>query len=149
MAIGDEFNSRDWPLHCTIAGVFALDLIDTLLDEFATVTASHEAFQTATTDIDYFGPNESVKVRLLAMTEKLNNLHNDVVTFIEQNNGVFNEPHFLRQDFAPHITMRGEAPDKNGAIVFSQLTLVDMFPDADHTRRRVIASFPLSTTQEQ
>lgn len=144
MSTGDEFHSKDWPLHCTIAGVFALNLTDTARQSFIDMVARHTAFESKATAIDWFGPQKTVKVRHVAMTDELYSLHDEVVSFIEQNGGVFNEPLYLREYFAPHITMRADEPEAGQIVSIYQLVLIDMFPDGDHTRRRIIAQMPLA-----
>lgn len=146
MEVGEEFTSNDWPLHCTIAGVFALEWTDALHQKFAAMIAEHKPFETTTTDTALFGPEQTVKVRRLAMTPELYALHDNVVTFVEQHGGSFNEPHYLREDFAPHITMRADTPPANENVSFYQLALIDMFPDSDHTGRRIINLLPLATS---
>lgn len=147
MDIGSEFSSSDWPLHCTIAGVFALDFTDDVCQELSELVRARKPFQSSTTEVAWFGPEKTVKVRLVEMTDELYELHDNIVTFIYEHGGEFNEPLFLRDKFAPHVTMRGDVPRSGEVVSFSQLALIDMFPDADHTRRRVIALMPLVANQ--
>ncbi|HEU0266580.1 MAG TPA: 2'-5' RNA ligase family protein [Candidatus Saccharimonadaceae bacterium] len=145
MQLGDEFDASNWPLHVTIAGVFALAWTDDSHEKFADIVTYHKVFNTVTADIAYFGPQKTIKVRRLTMTPELYALHDAVVTFVEECGGSFNEPHYLRKDFVPHATMRGTEPPANQTVSFHQLALIDMFPDGDHTRRKIIRLLPLAT----
>ncbi len=144
--VGVEFVSSDWPPHVTIAGVFALEWSEPLLDSFAALIASQPTFTSTTEDIAHFGPEGDVTVRLLAKTPELQQLHEQVVDFVEANGGAFNEPHHLRHGFRPHITLTDKNDVAKGQMVhFTNLALIDMFPDRDHTRREVIQLFPLGS----
>lgn len=143
-----EFASENWPLHCTIAGVFALDWSEKLRQELDEIISRHNSFQSIAMDEAWFGPDRSIEVRLLEMTSKLYGLHDDVVSFVERHGDKFKEPRFLRQDFHPHVTMQNNKPENGESVLFHNLSLIDMSPNADRTRRRVIGSFALATNQQ-
>ena len=144
LRIGTEFSSADWPLHVTIAGVFALDWDEDLFVQFEKLIKEHSTFSSKTTSIEYFGSKQEAEVRLIKQTEKLQALHIDIANFIINHGGVFNDPQYQLEGFRPHATMRGNTPSENVNIAFTQLALVDMFPNSDHTKRRITRLFLLS-----
>jgi 2'-5' RNA ligase len=142
--IGVEFASSQWPPHVTIAGVFALEWSEALLDAFTHLIADQSTFTSTTEDIAHFGPEGNVTVRLLAKTPELQQLHERTVDLVEINGGIFNEPHYLRHHFRPHITLTdGSDITKWQTVHFTKLALIDMFPGGDHTQRRVLKTFPI------
>lgn len=142
--LGDEFAASDWPLHITIVGVFAIDWNDKYFSEFANLIASYRAFSSKTTSIEYFGLKQEIKVRLVKPNENLQMLHTDIAKFVLGHGGSFNDLHYQFDGFRPHATMRGDQPDENCEITFDTLALIDMFPDGNHTRRKIIKFFELS-----
>ena len=144
LGLHDEFKARDWPLHVTIVGVFAIDWSKQNLAELAKLIKNQAAFSTRTAVIEYFGPRGDVKVRLVENNRSLQTCHDDIAHFIERHGGVFTSPEYQFAGFRPHATMRGDAPAQDIEVIFDRFALIDMFPGGDHTQRRVIELFPLS-----
>lgn len=140
--ISTEFNMVDWPLHVTLADVFAIDLnstnIETKLAELLSVKAS---INTAAKEEATLG---TTKVVLLHKTDELVNLHLSIVDLLESNGGVFNSPEFTKEGFLPHCTIQKTARLNFGDKVdVDTISLVDMFPNGDWQQRKVIATFKL------
>lgn len=144
LQIGDEFAASDWPLHVTIVGVFALNWNENYFLELLKLIKNHHIFSSQTMSIEYFGPKREVKVRLVEQNQKLQVLHTDIANFIAQSGGIFNDPQYQFDSFRPHVTMRGDKPGENLEITFDKFALIDMFPNGDHTRRKIIRLFELS-----
>ncbi len=146
ISIGDVFQMADWPLHITLADVFAIDRtannIDTKLKELlstqppVTVIAMQEAV---------LGTAEVV---LLRNDKSILNLHEGIVRLLKANSATFNTPEFTLSGFLPHSTIQssGRLHEGDGAIIDS-ITLIDMFPDEDWQRRKVLNTFKLREGQ--
>ena len=97
ISAGTEFNMDEWPLHITVADVFAIDRITTKIDAkleellmglpVITVSAAGEATLGTTL------------VVLIQKDNELLILHTDVVNLLEMNQAVFNNPEFTRNGF--------------------------------------------------
>lgn len=141
---GHVFDSNHWPPHCTLAGVFAIEWTDQLKEKFRETIRRQRVFSSTTNGLDFFGANREVHVKLVQSTDELSGLHDSIVDFIEENNGAFNEPQYQRKGFRPHITLSQAYSVEDGTKVeFNTISLIDMFPDGDHLKRRVIETIPL------
>lgn len=139
---GFTFSAKDWPLHSTIAEVFAIDRRQHGESLRQTVAAQKTTSSHTTRPAD-FGPNGEVPVMLVERTAELARLHSNIVNFVLSHDGLFNEPLYLHDDFRPHITIHGNDVPPNMPVTFDTLSLVDMFPGGDHTLRRVLATIAL------
>lgn len=145
LPVGYEFTRTDWPLHCTLAGVFAWDWNEQTRDELQALIATRTPFRSVVTEPEWFGEAKDVAVMLVRPTPELSTLHETIADFITQHDGIFNQPAYLYDQFRPHVTRIGENPVSGTEVNFHKLSLIDMFPGGDHTRRRVIAEFPLGS----
>lgn len=141
-----EFTRTEWPLHCTLAGVFAWDWNSNTKQDLAMLLANSKPFGSYTTGKELFGHDQSVTVMLVRPTKELHALHERIITLIEQHGGAFNQPAYIRNQYRPHVTMIGNEPTVNTPVQFTKLSLIDMFPNGDYTARKVIAEFTLSGT---
>lgn len=140
---GSEFNMNHWPLHITLADVFAIDL------EQSAIIKDLEMLSGKLAPVTLNAENESIlgetPVVLLSKSPDLLQLHEDIVSFIEAGSAVFNNPEFTRAGFIGHSTIQNEQRLKiDEVITIDSLSLVDMFPEGDWQRRKVLATFPLS-----
>ncbi len=146
---GAEFMVGHWPLHTTLVANFALDLSGSQLpNKLTTLFAQHQPLQTIATEDDYFGPERQVHVTRLMRTPELASLHNQTVALIRNCHGVFDEPHYLEDGYKPHVTVQADGRVHAGDPVrISTITLVDMFPDGDIAKRRVMQAFRLGASE--
>ena len=143
---GAEFASTDWPLHVTLAETFAIQQdLPTLIDSISTVARHHEPVRTTAVNEANFGPNQDIPVILIDMPPTLMSLHNDIVSSLESNCGAsFNNPHYIKDGYVAHSTIRSDTQLHRGdSIIIDSLSIVDMFPDSDPYRRKIISTFPL------
>ncbi|HJP80767.1 MAG TPA: 2'-5' RNA ligase family protein [Candidatus Saccharimonadales bacterium] len=142
---GMEFSANEWPLHVTIADTFAIDWDESLLAERLTeMLHVHPPAESIVEGDAYFGEDEQVHVMLLRKTPDLLALHMDVIKLLEQGGWKPNNPQFAKDGFLPHSTIRDHARLYEGdTIRFTALSLIDMFPDKDPYRRRVVKTIPL------
>lgn len=93
---------------------------------------------------DWFGKDKTVHVKLLEHTDTLQALHELIVDVLEKYEVQFNTPEHIRQGFKPHSTVQKTGQARTGDIVdFDTLTLIDMFPDENPYRRRVLQTIRL------
>lgn len=140
---GLAFDSTSWPLHVTLAGVFALDWSNDARDELARTIGRLRSFSALTANTAQLGPEKNIAVRLIHQNKDLLALHETVVHYIEKCGGTFNEPQYQHEGFLAHMTMQSEQPKANQRVQFHTLSLIDMFPDSNPKRRLVLAQFSL------
>lgn len=145
MAEGVEYASADWPLHVTIAGIFAVDLVGSqLIEQLRQLLVRYEPFTAIAAGDAYFGPKKQTRVTLFETNERLTVLHYDVVALLQRCHATFTSPQFNEAGFRAHASVRPYARLQRGAIVtFQALTVIDMFPDGDPYRRKILFNLPL------
>lgn len=145
MAEGAEYASADWPLHVTIAGIFALDLASSsLVERLRRLLACREPFTVRAAVDAYFGLKKQTRVTLLEANEQLNALHYEVVALLRDCGAIFTAPQFNEAGFRAHVSVRPHTRLLRGDIVeFSALTIIDMFPDGNPYRRKILSILPL------
>lgn len=90
-------------------------------------------------DDRFFGDNGEVQVVLLQKTDSLVRLHYDVIELLEQGGWKPNDLQFAKEGFLPHSTVQSHARlSKGDKVIFSALSIIDMFPDENPYRRKVL-----------
>ena len=144
IAYDTQFSMSDWPLHITIADVFAVDRYEHDLDAKLQLLMTNSSPTTIRAIAD--GALGVTSVTFLEVTPQLQQLHDAIVTLLEQNDATFNHPEFTKKGFIPHSTIQDDSRLNVGDnITLDTVTLVDMFPDDDWRQRKVIAHFSVST----
>lgn len=145
MPVGTQFSLENWPLHSTIVDTFAIDWDAAKMAEQLDILLAPHTPAHSTVDSDtFFGPEKQTHVMLLQKTKGLGDLHNDVITLLEQGGLVLNDPQFAREGFLPHSTVQKHARlYKGDEVSFTALTIIDMFPGSDPYQRKVLATIPL------
>lgn len=141
------FSMEEWPLHITLADVFAIKLDETLIAELASHLSSRECVTTESMQEAQLGDqNNSTKVTLIKNTPELQSLHDELIDFLQAHDAVFNSPQFTRDGFLPHSTHQRHAHlETRNKINISELSLVDMFVDNNWKLRKVLKSFNLKS----
>jgi 2'-5' RNA ligase len=92
----------------------------------------------------YFGMKKHTRVTLLSRSEQLMSLHNDIVALLTQSGATFNTPQYNEEGFRPHVTLRPQARLQMGDTVhLSALTVIDLFPEGNPNRRKVLKTISL------
>lgn len=145
MKEGEEYASSDWPLHVTIAGIFAIDLAESgLFERLTDLLTSQKPFTSTAARDEYFGSKKRTHVTILDMNEELLILHYNVVALLKQADATFNTPQFIEEGFRAHATVRPQARLRWGEIVqFNALTVIDMFPNGNPYRRKVLKTIQM------
>lgn len=144
--VGYGFDKDHWPLHITLAGVHALDWNKvSLRQEFEEYIGSQTAFQVLADETGYLGsPDQQTAVTFIKKSQQLSDFHEKIVLFLESKGAVFNNPEWNLSGYIPHSTIQISDEVKAGETVrIDNLILIDMFPDEDGTRRKVIFSVAL------
>lgn len=140
--IGLEFDMSEWPLHITLADVFAIERSATDIDrKIGKLVSDHHVITTVATERAKLGAADVV---LVDKTPALARLHDELVSLLESSGAVFNTPDFIRGGFMPHCTVQKSGELHLGETVdIETLALIDMFHGGDWKRRKVLAIFKL------
>lgn len=139
---GYEYSMENWPLHVTLADVFAIegdpaDLLTDLKRDFD----SSDVVSAVVTGDQWFGDDGEVHVKILDKTSGLDRMHDKVLKCLGNYDVVFNQPAYTREGFVAHSTVQKDASLQDGdLVVFDSLTLIDLFPNEDAYRRRVVGT---------
>ena len=138
--VGTQFHMSQWPLHTTLADVFAINRQDSRIDERLARQFSHYApVKTTALQDSTLGTTHVV---LLDKTPALVRLHNDVITLLEENGALFNTPEFNKESFIPHSTIQQDGRLRAGdEVVIDSLSLIDMFPESNWQQRNILRTF--------
>jgi hypothetical protein len=135
----EVFHMTDWPLHITLADVFAINITTGLMNDLTEYLGTYPYAITHIKSEDTLGTTE---VWLLENTPELQTMHDTLVNILEKHGAVFNTPEFTHGGFIPHITKQPDSGMKIGSkISVDVVSLVDMFPDQDWQNRKVIKLF--------
>lgn len=136
----NEFSMAEWPLHITLTDVFAVDRDATNLDKkVAQLIGRMPPVTTIAQQQTILG---ETLVVLVEKTDRLIELHNHLVDLLETCGATFNMPEFTRGGFLPHCTVQKTSQIRQGEeIVISTIALVDMFPDGNWQRRKILNIF--------
>lgn len=139
-----EFVARDWPLHITFLANFALPDIDAFQSELRELTTQTKPFTAVAEGEALFGPKQNVNVNLVKPDAPITELHNQLLSLAQKHGAKFDELKFAGDGYRPHATKQKTAQLTNGQLInINHLTLVDMYPDNDISRRRIITSYSL------
>ncbi len=142
IANGAEFSMANWPLHVTLADVFAIDLARTdVLHKLSKLWAKQKPVTVATTKEATLGTTDVI---LLDKTQNIIRLHKSIIELLLANDAVFNNPEFTLDGFLPHSTIQKTDRLQLGhEVTIDSLSLVDMLPDQDARGRKVITTFTI------
>lgn len=135
-----EFPATDWPLHMTIAGVFAVDWESTdLLQKLKNLLSKQKPIVVVADKDDYFGEQKQTQVTILGMTPELRQLHFDIVALLENSSAGFHESQYLGDGFKAHVTVQKQGRlHKGDEVIVDELSIVDMFASKEIGRRKVL-----------
>lgn len=142
---GDEYDPSDWPLHVTLADIFAVDCdINDLFVQLTDLLSNRKPVTGVAAHDEHFGPRKQTRVTILDMSEELIALHYDIIALLKRNGATFNTPQYIEAGFRAHATVRPQARLRQGGVVhFHALTVIDLFPNENPNRRKVLKTIPL------
>lgn len=143
---GYEYTSDNWPLHSTVVDTFAISWpVDEMIAKLTDLLSAHAPADSVAENDRFFGKNRKVQVVLLDRSESLVRLHTDVLATLEGGGLILNEPQFARDGFLPHATVQKHARlNKGDKVKFTELSIVDMFPNGDPYERKVLRTIKIS-----
>lgn len=143
---GFEWSMKDWPLHITLADVFAINKEwRSLFQDLESSLEDQEPIYADVNGEDLFGEDKSIKVKLLENTRELQSLHDLIISILEKYEVIFNSPQYTKAGFKPHSTHQAGAHLNIGdTIKLDSITLIDMFPNSDPYQRRVLGTIHFS-----
>ena len=142
---GYEYSSDSWPLHSTVVDTFAIDWsVDEMAERLKDTLKNHATANSEAEDDRFFGENGQVQVVLLNRSSSLARLHQDVLSVLEEGGLKLNDPQFARDGFLPHATVQKHARlNKGDRVQFTALSIVDMFPDEDPYKCKVLKTIKI------
>lgn len=145
IAEGSEFHYTEFPLHITLAGVFAVEKIEEdLVAELSNLLKDTHPISVEASRKDMFGPDKNIAVMRIAPTPDLANLHNLIHSWLVSCDAIFNSPQYQGVGYLPHSTFQ-----KSGKLiagekrVFTSISLVDLYPHNDGYKRKITKTIPL------
>jgi len=146
---GDVFHYTGFPLHITLAGVFAVDLKGAdLAQELTNSLRDQQAIHVTSDQKDWFGPNKDVGVMKINMSDDLMSLYTSIYGTLLSLGAVFNEPQYEGDGYGAHATDQKSAtlkPQEN--VVIDSIAIVDLFPDNDGYQRKIFKIITLSSSE--
>lgn len=135
-----KFHMTEWPLHITLADVFAIDRTDETVDAtLKNLCEQQESIVTTGLEESILG---TTPVVLLDTTYELSKFHSNLVAVLEKLGATFNTPAFNNEGYIPHSTIQGDVRVRIGQqISINSLSLIDMFPSDDWQQRSVLATY--------
>ncbi len=132
----------EWPLHITLAGVFAHQHPDIDLGaKLAQLLTKQPSVIAHVVEEAALGLTPVV---LLKKRHDLMGLHHRIADLLESHKAAFHTPEFMRDGFLPHCTIQnGQKLPNSGKVHINTVALVDMLPGGDWRRRKVLDTFRL------
>ena len=142
-----EFPKSEWPLHVTLLANFTISLpLEELIQKLELYALEIVPFEIMSDGEDVFGPNQNIAVSLIQQSESIRKVHADLSAISKALGAKYDELKFMGEGFRPHATKQINARlmDKQ-IIALNNFTLVDMYPDNDINRRRIIKTYKLGS----
>ncbi len=143
---GDEFTAINyWPLHITLASNFMVDWEATdLFNKLTSVLSDIKPVTVSAGDDEFFGGERKIQVTVMNMTPELMTLHKQIVRTLKDAGAVFDEPQYNDDGYRAHATVqKAHRLNKGDGILIDEVTIVDMFPNQDITRRKILKTIKL------
>jgi 2'-5' RNA ligase len=139
---GFEFHRSEVPLHVTLAGVFAIDDTDIeLFRKLQFLLKDTKPFEIQAGDSVEWGKDKEIKVVLIENSSDMLRLLMQIYEFLIANGAVFNEPQYEGKGHILHSTIQKSGRLQKGQVVkINNISLVDMYPDEDGMRRRIVGT---------
>lgn len=139
---GYEFHMSDNPLHVTLAGVFAIHYKGReIYAGLSELLQDQESFTVTAGDDAYWGENKDLNVVIMEESKEMSALLMKIYKHLLNNGAIFNEPQYEGSGHILHSTVQKSGRLKKGdKVPINKVSLVDMFPNSDGYRRRIIGT---------
>lgn len=144
---GAEFTAINyWPLHTTLASNFIVDWESTdLLNKLSDVLSNIKPVSVSAGEDEFFGGERKTQVTVLDMNEELMSLHKQIIKTLKEAGAIFDEPQYNEDGYRAHATVqKGHRLNKGDNLLIDEVTIVDMFPNQDITRRKILKTIKLT-----
>jgi 2'-5' RNA ligase len=142
--VGTEFHFKDWPLHLTLVGVFALPSIVNLQKILSQTTKTIRPFELITDEPARWGADGQVHVMKLNSTQEITELHTTLLNELRSMSAQFNEEQYVGVGYTPHVTDQKHAAIQSGETVkITNISMIDMFVGGDWQQRKILWTIPL------
>jgi|AntRauTorcE11897_2_1112592.scaffolds.fasta_scaffold27648_1 2'-5' RNA ligase len=140
-----NFSGTDWPLHATLLDMFVLGRpVDELIRELENLAQTTAPFDVTAVESAHFGPNKNVAVTLLDKLSGIVQLHESLLDISLRVLAKFDHPEYVGEGFVPHATkQKAGRLEQGNKYRIDNISLVDMYPKNDITRREIIRTLPL------
>ena len=142
---GDEFYYTDFPLHVTLAGVFAVDKKgQQLASELAELLHNQHPVEIEADEKDMFGPKQDIPVMKVRKTSALMDLYKLIHEWLEDSGARYNAPQYQGEGYLPHSTFQ-----KSGSLAQGEkrtlrsVSLIDLYPNNDGYQRKIFTTIEL------
>lgn len=145
--VSNEFPSSEWPLHVTLLANFTLGKpLEQLDSELRNYAFQEKPYDIMADGEALFGPKQNIAVSLIQSHQNIQKMHDTLSLIVSKLEAVFDEPAFMGEGYRPHATIQvnSRLSDKQ-LVTLNDFTLVDMFPDSDINRRRIIKTYKLGS----
>jgi len=141
--VSPEFLPSEWPLHLTLLGNFTTNApIEHIINALTSYTENIKPFEIAVGDESLFGTNEDILVSVLQTNGAIKKLHNGLKGIMGAQEAIYDNSDFVGAGYNPHVTVQETARLNIGQkILVGDITLVDMEPNGDSSKRRVVRTF--------
>lgn len=145
-ADGYEFTEENTPLHLTYVDAFVIDLSpDKFIPSLRQQLRDQRRFTVMPITDRLFGPNKDIPVTVIDLNPELKAFHECLMHFLESEGATFVSPHFLNDQYAPHISIYGPRRVKLGqSITITNVSLGHKRSDIENPPNRIISTIPLS-----
>ena len=143
---GSEFYYTDFPIHITVAGVFATNNSGLELERILkALVASVKPFEASADKEAFFGDKKDIAVMKIHQTSELMNLYGLIHGELLKRKVVFNMPHHEGDGYIPHSTYQKSGrlhPDEK--VFAKSVSLIDLFPNDNGLMRRITKTIEFS-----
>lgn len=144
---GAEFIADNyWPLHITLVANFTIPFsAEKLYEILASTLKDQQAIRVTAGEDELFGANKDIRVTAMKMTPELVRLHKNLVSLLQKEGAIYDEPKYLSDGYRAHATVQTKKRlDAGDEALIDEVTIVDMFPDHDIRKRKVLKTIRLT-----
>jgi 2'-5' RNA ligase len=141
--VPNEFPATKWPLHVTLLANFTITKhLEDLRAALKSYSQNCESFNIVAHGETLFGPKQNIGVSLIQPNDDIKQMHAALSEIASNFGAVFDEPAFMGEGFRPHATIQiNSRLTNNQTVSLTDFTLVDMYPNEDINRRRIIETY--------
>lgn len=142
---GTVFHYTDFPLHLTLAGVFAINKTgQELVQELTQLLHQQGSFPIKATRNDLFGPDKNIAVTRIEENPNIIALHRLIHSWLTDSGAAYNSPQYQGEGFLPHSTFQKSGRlAKDQEKLITSVSLIDLYPNKDGYQRKIAKTIPL------